>query len=253
MELDQIMERAISNVFAHKLQAGDLDADTWKANVSALWAAIDKATGNPFDNINVDHPLRDLATALRESAMVFAAFKNHHNIADLVDALTDDVGKLRPFAIFREVATTIQEDYNLHWLEAEYNTAVASGQMAVKWQDFQGNQAALPYLRFVTVGDARVRRAHQLLDGTTRHIDDAFWDEWMPPVGWNCRCDVQQVAGGETALPEQLPDEKQAPPAFRFNAGKTRQLFGPEHPYFQGFSEEQRAAIIEAMQKLPQP
>lgn len=253
MDLDQIIERAISNVYARKLQAGDLDADTWAANVAALWAAVDKATGQPFDDMTPDSPLHDLAAALRESAMVFVAFKNHHNINDLVDALTDKSGNLRSFAAFRDLALNIQEDYNIHWLEAEYNTAIASGQMAVKWQDFEGNRNALPYLKFVTVGDARVRRAHQLLDGTTRLVDDPFWDEWMPPVGWNCRCDVQQVADEETPLPEQLPDEKQAPPAFRFNPGKTRQLFGPKHPYFEGFTEKERVAIIEAMKKLPQP
>jgi len=246
MNLTNAIEQAISNVYAGKLLAGDLDAGTWRANVEALWQAVANAAGTPAEG----EALFDLVSALRQSAMVFAAFKNHHNISDLVEALTDSNGQPRSFAAFRDIALAIQQDYNGSWLEAEYNTAIATGQMAVRWQDFQDNREELPYLRYVTAGDERVRLAHQLLQGTVRHIDDAFWDEWLPPVGWNCRCDVEQVAGGETDLPEYLPDEKQAPLVFRFNAGKTRQLFGPEHPYFAGFKEQERDRIMKAMQGL---
>lgn len=253
MNLDKIIEQAVLNVYLRKLQAGDLDADTWRANVLALWQAVNAAMPRPFKAMATDDELYSLVKTLRESAMVFAAFKNHHNINDMVAALTDDGGKLRSFSAFRDAAMAVQEAYNMTWLEAEYNTAVASGQMAVKWQDFQGNREALPYLRFETVGDDRVRYAHQLLHGVTRHIDDAFWDTWMPPVGWNCRCDVLQVADGETEVPETLPDDKQAPPAFRFNPGKEKRLFGDKHPYFEGFSKREREDIVGKMEDLTPP
>lgn len=246
IDLSKAVERAISNVYAGKLKTGDLDADTWRANVEALWQAVVQGAGEPGEG----DATFDLVKTLRQNAMVFSAFKNHSNIADLVEALTDSNGNTRSFQEFRDLALSIQQDYNVTWLEAEYNTAIASAQMAVRWDDLGKNADTLPYLRFVTVGDDRVRLAHRLLEGTTRRIDDEFWDEWYPPVGWNCRCDVQQVAGGETDVPETLPDEKQAPPAFRFNAGKARMLFGPDHPYYAGFTEEEVNRIYKAMNDL---
>lgn len=188
----------------------------------------------------------ELAAALRQNLFVFAAFKNHHNIADIAAQLLDERGQLRSWPDFRDRAMAISADYNSHFLRVERDTALASAQMAVRWRDMENTAGALPFLKYVTVGDARVRRAHALLDGTTRRMDDAFWDEWCPPNGYNCRCDVQQVADGETPLPQTLPDEKQVPPAFRNNPGKTGTVFTLQHPYFNLVKPEQRAAILKA-------
>lgn len=247
IDLGGIVERAIQAVHERKLQAGDIEAGTWAHNARELWEA--SAKGMKL-NIGYDEGTTDeLAAALRQNLFVFAAFKNHHMVADIAALLTDESGRLRPFEEFRHLALQVSKDYNTTWLRAEYDTALASGQMAVRWRDIERDKKALPYLRYVTAGDGRVRAAHAKLDGATKPVDDPFWDEWFPPNGWNCRCDVQQVVGGERG-PKSLPSDKEVPPTFRNNPGKSGQVFNTQHPYFQLVKPEQRQRLLRATGKL---
>ena len=248
INLDRLVEQAIRNVYEQKVKSGSLDAETWADNVRALWKGTASGLGIKTGYQNSTN--YELAAALRQNLFVFAAFKNHHQVEDLHALLLDAQGNLRPFAEFRREALAISTDYNRNWLEAEYNTAVANGQAAVQWQDFQRNKSELPYLKYVTAGDERVRASHRLLDGVTRPVDDPFWDEWFPPNGWNCRCDVQQVAGGETDVPAVLPDDKSVPPTFRNNPGKSGNVFTLQHPYFSLVQPEQRSNIMRAAGRL---
>lgn len=246
MDLDNIVARAIKNVWDKKIEAGDLDADLWRHNAAEIWRGLDDGLGKQSASTPYTDPDAATAHALRHSVAVFVAFKNHHNIADMVQAAAES----KDFTDFKAKALALNAAYNVSWLKAEYETANGAAQMAVKWNDFQTRKKALPYLRYETVGDARVRLAHRALDGITRPVDDAFWDEWFPPNGWRCRCDVAQVAGGETPLPAALPDEKQTPPAFRINPGKTGEIVGPEHPYYKGVPDEQRANILRGLSDI---
>ncbi len=248
INLDRIVEAAIRNVYDQRVKSGALDTEVWAGNVRALWKGIQ--TGLEIKTGYQAATSYELAAALRQNLFVFAAFKNHAQVEDLVGLLTDQQGNLRSFQDFRREALAISEEYNRNWLEAEYQTAVASGQSAVQWQDIQANKDALPYIKYVTVGDDRVRPAHQLLDGVTRPVDDPFWDEWFPPNGWNCRCDTQQVAGGETSEPTVLPNDKSVPPTFRNNPGKSGQVFTLQHPYFTLVKPEQRTNIMRAASRL---
>lgn len=248
INLDRLVEQAIRNVYERKVKSGELDRDTWADNIRALWKGAAKGLDIKTGYQNSTN--YELAAALRQNLFVFAAFKNHHQVEDLHALLLDDKGNLRPFAEFRRKALAISTDYNRNWLEAEYDTAVASGQSAAQWQDILRGQNELPYLKYVTAGDERVRASHQLLDGITRPVDDPFWDEWFPPNGWRCRCDVQQVSGGETAPPTRLPDDKSVPPTFRNNPGKSGLVFTLQHPYFSLVTPEQRSNIMRAAGRL---
>lgn len=73
----------------------------------------------------------------------------------------------------------------------------------------------------------------------TLPIDDKFWDSYLPPLGWRCRCTVVQVRKGKYPVSDSdaacsvgehatsLPKQK----IFRFNPGKTGKVFPPKHPY----------------------
>jgi SPP1 gp7 family putative phage head morphogenesis protein len=180
----------------------------------------------------------ELTAALRNNAFIFSGFKTYHSLSEVGLALTDPDGKVKPYDQFRRDVLAIDRKYNTNYLYAEYNHAVRSAQMAVKWNDItrDGDRYNLQYR---TAGDERVREAHAALDGTTLPPSDPFWESYMPPNGWNCRCNVVQVlhddyrqsdssaaiAAGEACTSE--PKQQ----IFRYNPGKQLKLFPPKHPY----------------------
>lgn len=180
-----------------------------------------------------------LRYALENNAFVFSGFKTYHSLREVGLSLTDSNGNIKPFEQFRKDVQRISTAYNRNYLYAEYNHAVAASQMAEKWQRWEkdGDRYDLQYR---TAGDDRVREAHRLLHGTTLPPSDPFWEQYLPPNGWNCRCTAVQVRKGkypqsDPALALQRGNACTASLAqqvFRYNPGKTLELFPPKHPYY---------------------
>lgn len=247
-DLEDLVNQSIERIYQKRLKAGELDKATWKKNVQTINDAFEKSG---LANISYDNPRADLLYQFRRNVEVFAAFKNHANISDMVEALVDKNGNVRSFADFKKEAAKIGILYNTRWLEAEHRLAIATTQQAVQWQDYQKNKDLFPNLKYRTMGDARVRDSHKALNGVTMPIDDAFWDEFYPPNGWGCRCGVLQVAGEIVKPPKDLQGVD-VDKYFRFNAAKSGEVFGKEHPYFQDdrINELTTDRIIQAMNKL---
>jgi SPP1 gp7 family putative phage head morphogenesis protein len=60
-------------------------------------------------------------------------------------------------------------------------------------------QAARPYVQYRTVGDARVRPTHAVLDGTTYDASGGVWERICPPNNYNCRCSAVMLTPEEAA------------------------------------------------------
>lgn len=100
-------------------------------------------------------------------------------------------------------------------------------------------------LQYRTAKDDHVRQSHHALDETTLPLDDPFWDSYLPPNGWRCRCNTVEVrkgkyaesdsataqAAGATATTQLDKNGKNKLAIFRFNPGKEKVLFPPAHPY----------------------
>lgn len=77
--------------------------------------------------------------------------------------------------------------------------------------------------KYVTAGDSRVRDDHANLDGVTLPKEHAFWNSFMPPNGFNCRC---QAIPLYDQRPVKFPPQVAEPDkTFNFNVGQT--LYGP--------------------------
>lgn len=249
-ELRTVMEETMRRVWEKKVQAGELDADSWGYFAQELERGIGQGFGASLAEISYEKATDwELMAQLRRNIHVFAAFKNHAAVSDMAAALVDEAGNLREWRDFKAAAEPIAGQYFDGWLKAEYNTAVATGQTSAKWQQFQDNKEALPYLQYVTQQDARVRQAHRAIDGVTMPVDDPFWDTYYPPNGWNCRCDIIQTAGPERKAERDLSEE-QAPAMFRHNPAKTKELYPQSHPYFQAVPEKQRKRLLKAVAHL---
>ncbi|MCC5807231.1 MAG: hypothetical protein JJU00_12985 [Opitutales bacterium] len=77
--------------------------------------------------------------------------------------------------------------------DANLRTARAAGQ----WERAQRTKRALPYLLYLQSTAEERRPEHEAKVGTILPIDDPFWDEWMPPNGWGCKCAVRQLTESE--------------------------------------------------------
>ena len=90
-----------------------------------------------------------------------------------------------------------------------------------------------------TAHDGKVRPEHAVLHNVTLPPSDPFWDEFYPPNGWNCRCNVVKVR--KSKYPTTDPDEamalgsaalgKDTKGIFRFNPGKERKSIPDYNPY----------------------
>ena len=189
---------------------------------------------------------RITAERLREDIFLFSGFKTYQELKEASLLLQDEKGQIKPFYRFYKDIATLKEDYNKHWLNAEYLFAQASAEMASKWYDFD-KDADLFNLQYRTAADGKVRPEHQVLHRVTLSFDDPFWDEFFPPNGWRCRCTVVQVrkekypaSNSTTAI--QAGREATYHPnkqginkldIFRFNPGKQQVIFPPHHPYYE--------------------
>lgn len=250
-DIDGLMQAAIKNVFDKQLKAGDIHAKTWQANVEDLWSAVQEGVGKQFVNTAYTDSSFELLSQFKNNIHVFSAFKNHSQTSDMVDLLKDANGQLRTFKEFQVEAQKIYQTYNQNWLRAEHTTAIRSGQMAVEWQSIQEDADLFPYLIYKTQEDSKVRLAHQNLNDVCKPVNDPFWDSFFPPNGWSCRCYVERAVECSGNRDYNPPSDTDIPQTFRHNAGKTTEIFGQEHPYFQAIpNEKQRTNLLKGTSEL---
>lgn len=212
----------------------EIDKALTEFYASKFWQAVEKGIGIDLNNIDLEAPDNFLIKQLRSNVYHFSAAKNYQQLKSITQQLLDEDGALRSFTAFRNAAQQVVDDFVGSWLQAEYNFAVASAQMASRWQDIESDKEILPLLRYDTVGDERVRLEHQELQGVTLPVNHQFWDIYYPPNGWGCRCDVLQLDSGKITdystivLPEKMPE------LFKYNAGKKGVVFPPGHAYYNG-------------------
>jgi hypothetical protein len=98
-----------------------------------------------------------------------------------------------------------------------------------------------PYLKYLPSLAAEPRNEHKKLYGIIKHLDDPFWDEWLPPSDWNCKCRVKPVRSNENA--KAVPKIKKPPAALRTNPGKTAKIFTDNHPMIKRVSKTAQQKI----------
>lgn len=199
-----------------------------------LMAAAEQGYGHKLADLAGGTPDAQLLEKFADNLYVFSANKNYQLLTDLNKLLTTDTGEIRPFGEFRQEALQLDETYNQTWLQTEYETAVATAQMARKWQGFQQGNPDKYYLKYSTVGDSLVRPQHQELDGITLPLDDPFWNSHTPPLGFKCRCTLVRVPrAGRAATPaaDLSSLATTAAAGFGHNAAKTGVIFPEGRQY----------------------
>ncbi len=175
---------------------------------------------------------------LTRSNYIFSGMKAFHELHEAFPSLIDENGERKSFERFLNDVRKIDNTYNVNYLRAEYNFVNASAQMAARWESFMedGDRYNLQYR---TQRDDKVRPEHAALDRVTLPMSDSFWEEFYPPNGWNCRCNVVQVLKSKYPVTPhdeamRLGDEalrRDTKGIFRFNAGKEGKSVPDYNPY----------------------
>ena len=88
-----------------------------------------------------------------------------------------------------EIAAALGDpEKNAARAETVLRTNAFQAYAAARHRSQMGDTEVFPYLKYVTVGDDRVRDSHARLNGTILRKDDPFWETHYPPWDWGCRC-----------------------------------------------------------------
>jgi SPP1 gp7 family putative phage head morphogenesis protein len=175
-----------------------------------------------------------LRSSLMRNIYQFSAAKSLVELEQFRSMMLDSEGAVKPFYKFRQSIVATGKRFNDTYLRTEYDTAKQSAIMAHRWQSLQAE-----YLEYNTVGDEYVRGAHKVLDGKTYPKDHSFWDNAMPPLGWNCRCTVipglaRNFSGDykDRQADEHTVKGIVKDTMFDNNVGKSEVIYKDSHPFF---------------------
>lgn len=227
---EEEIDRILLGIYSGIISTRNLDVQTYLKTAKKLTEGIVKGYGKDFSSVVYNKTDYAMMRALRHNVFVFSAAKNYQQVRVMSSLLIDE--KINTYTQFKKAAKQVFIDYNENYLKVEYQSAIAQSRSASQWQEIEKVKQYTPMLTYHTVGDGRVRPTHEALNNITRKVDDKFWDKFMPPNGWNCRCTVLQSSDEpETSLKGfKTPDD--VPDIFQFNPGKEKIIFSPKHPYF---------------------
>ncbi len=206
--------------------------------------AVVEHTSEIFSSAVPHEVPQEMRDYLEKDVFIFSGLKTHTQLTEARSYLKDESGNIVPYDRFEQKILKLNEQYNRHYLEAEYQFAVHSAQSAANWANLQENTSRY-WLEYRTAGDERVRANHAVLNGICLPKDDDFWTEYYPPNGWRCRCVAVEVLArentlsdskkakelGEKATTHIAPNGKNKLQMFRFNPGAEKKVFPPNNAY----------------------
>jgi len=190
---------------------------------------LEKGITQVYGNLKYDDKQFEFAQRLKRNAARFAGYKSAWQTAQLKSAKPEAYAK-------------INKAYNNLWMRSEYVHTVRSARTAQNYRKYLEDADIYPYLEYMPSKSAEPRADHKKLYGIIKPIEDSFWDTYMPPIDWGCKCSVAQRRRDTGSA--ELPDDAPKPPAaMRNNPGKKGELFTDEHPMIKKLSNEKRQEI----------
>lgn len=238
----KMLAKEVAAIWDEKGMPKRLSLNVTKAYAKRLKKGLSEGYGADLDNIDYTTPDAAVISQLLTNVYQFSAAKNHAQMVALSRALLDENNKVRSWEEFKAAAFAINNEHTTTWLQAEYNLAVSSAQMAAKWKEINAD-GKRKLLEFDAVLDAGTTQTCRSLEGVRKWSDDSFWDMYYPPNHYGCRSTVRILSSGRATASNRIsyPD---IPPIFRTNLAKTGLLFPDNHPYWIGMPEAERRNAI---------
>ena len=124
---------------------------------------------------------------------------------NVVQHIRDRIADLPRGASWEDIREDIAKDLG-PWMDEE--SAGKRATLLMRHHGFQAYAAAqheamveqreaMPYWKYLSLGDEKVRASHAALHGLILPASDPFWDTHFPPWDWGCRCRVIPVTEAE--------------------------------------------------------
>lgn len=245
LELAKLLAAETRRVWRKKGVPDTINKELTTAYAEIIMQAVDMGYGE-FDYNTPDGVFYE---ELRRNVYQFSAAKNYTQLVQLSKALIGDDLKLRSFSQFKQAAFEINNEHVSSWLQAEYDTAVGSAQMARRWREIEATKDSLPLLEFDAVLDDGTTALCRGLDKVVKPVNDPFWNLYYPPNHFRCRSDVRQLSTGKVTPDYEINHPEKMPEMFKTNMAKTGAVFPPNHPYFIGAPQSVMNEAAKLMQR----
>jgi SPP1 gp7 family putative phage head morphogenesis protein len=224
-----IIDKIAQDLHGGKSTPKDINQDLINQTFSDLNDGAAKGFGATFSTFGKDAGKDTAVLQIQQNIYRFSHAKSVAELEEFNKALYNG-DQIRPFNDFKTEVEKLNAKYNKSYLETEYNTARNAAEHARKWQEYQTDKDLFPNLKYMTVGDGRVREEHAALQGVVKPLDDPFWSMYYPPNGWNCRCYTVQTA---EKIDKGKIEDKTVPQQFLGNVGKDNVIFSKDQTFFQ--------------------
>jgi SPP1 gp7 family putative phage head morphogenesis protein len=158
----------------------------------------------------------NLVERYRMTAFTLSGVSDVRLIEQIQQALIDTLAQGGTQGDFEKAVNSLLTDAEVERLTSEQintifqtNVMKAYGNGRLAQMRDPSVVAALPFWKYMTAGDGRVRPTHAAMDGFVAAQDDPIWRRWYPPCGFNCRCIVVAI------LADEAPDDAIIPGALR--------------------------------------
>lgn len=230
--LNQTLRRLAEDIYEGRITPNDIDRDLLLKTYTDFAKQAETGWGTGFYT-------DDIARKMRENVLQFSGAKIHRTLEEFSSVITGDKE-----AYQEEINKILNLQYG-SWLESEKTYLARSAQMAKDWQQFTRDQDIYKNLVFRTMRDSLVRPDHAALEGFTAAIDDPIWNWYSPPLGFGCRCFLEQTNAKVTPVDPEEPIEEE----FRTNVGKTGIPFTDKHSYFQ-MNDQDKSIILQSTERV---
>lgn len=240
IDIDKLINKALREVYDNKGEEL-VNKNLFDITNNALQHGIDTS-------LTIQDADEDFIKQFKENAAVFAAFKNHQQTKEIAALLYDADGNLVPFYKFKKEALKLSKDYNINWLQTEYNTAVRAARMAANMKQYERTAHLYPNLEYIETNAAHPRDSHLMYVGTILPIGHEWWRTHLPPSDWNCDCSVRPTRKEATPVP---PDYGGINPIFANNPAQTAEFINTkETPYYKHTDESLRDSVTAEGKRL---
>ena len=156
----------------------------------------------------------------------YVVMEAHQLLSDAIES-GESIGQTRRAMreLFRSVG--VSNDSN-HYINNVFRTNIQASYSEGRYKQQWDARKELPYWRYGTVGDARVRDEHKPLDGLIYPAEHEFWKTYYPPNGFQCRCNVTSLSRydvNEGDVLTDIPEDIIKPtPGFRSSPASSAEI-----------------------------